>query len=194
MVFGSSLYLFKEVKASLRRCLTFSRQKALFDLTVAFKNTLRLYSQLLKRRLPVKSGDQAVQLTDEQELACAHIVNTCEYCLETVPRLHNQIEDVIEGFEVDLQESATAPFRELINFAANALVRSISFKTEAVYTAQMQKINWLTFADVNEQKYMRDVFQIVKSKLAPIKEVLNPVYLNLVLNKLVSSLTSQYLA
>jgi hypothetical protein len=58
----------------------------------------------------------------------------------------------------------------------------------------MQKINWLTFADVNEQKYMRDVFQIVKSKLAPIKEVLNPVYLNLVLNKLVSSLTSQYLA
>lgn len=135
VVFSSSLYLFKEVKASLRRCLTFSRQKALFDLTVAFKNTLRLYSQLLKRKLPVKSGEQAVQLSDEQELACAHIVNTCEYCLETVPKLHSQIEDVIEGFEVDLQESATAPFRELINFVANALVRSITLKTEAIYTS-----------------------------------------------------------
>jgi hypothetical protein len=57
--------MFKEVKASLRRCLSFSKQKALFDLTVTFKNTLRLYCQLLKRKLPLKNQDAAVQLTDE---------------------------------------------------------------------------------------------------------------------------------
>lgn len=51
--------MFKEVKASLKRCLSFSRQKALFDLTVTFKNTLRLYVQLLKRKLPIKN-DQPV--------------------------------------------------------------------------------------------------------------------------------------
>ena len=113
-VFTSSLYLFKEVKASLNRCLSFSKSKALFDLTQTFKNTLRLYVQLLKRKLPNK-GDQAVLLTEEQEMTCVYLVNTCEYCLETIPKLHTMIEDKIQGFEIDLQDQACAPFRELIN-------------------------------------------------------------------------------
>ena len=93
-VFTSSLYLFKEVKASLNRCLSFSKSKALFDLTQTFKNTLRLYVQLLKRKLPNK-GDQAVLLSEEQEMTCVYLVNTCEYCLETIPKLHTMIEDKI---------------------------------------------------------------------------------------------------
>lgn len=56
VVYASSLYLFKEVKAAFKRCVSFSKQKALFDLTVTFKNTLRLYSQLLKRKVGIK-GD-----------------------------------------------------------------------------------------------------------------------------------------
>lgn len=56
-------------------------------------------------------------LTDEQELACVYVVNTCEYCLETIPKLHSQIQETIQGFEVDLQDQASAPFRELINTA-----------------------------------------------------------------------------
>lgn len=32
VVFGSSLHLFKNIKASMNRCMTFSKSKALYDL------------------------------------------------------------------------------------------------------------------------------------------------------------------
>lgn len=61
-----------------------------------------------------------------------YIVNTAEYCLETIPKLHAQIEEKIEGFEIDLQETSTTPFRELINTVTIALVRSITLKAEGI--------------------------------------------------------------
>ena len=69
-------------------------------------------------------------------------MNTCEYCLETIPKLHQQIEDTIEGFEIDLNEQSAGPFRELINTSLQALVRSVSLKTDECYK-QMSKQNWL---------------------------------------------------
>jgi hypothetical protein len=35
-------------------------------------------------------------MSDEDEIKCAYIINTCEYCLETIPGLHNQIYDKID--------------------------------------------------------------------------------------------------
>lgn len=51
-IFGSSLHLFKSIKGSLKRCISFSTSKALFDLHITFKNVFRHYSRLLKRHLP----------------------------------------------------------------------------------------------------------------------------------------------
>ena len=51
-IFGSSLHLFKNIKGSLKRCLSFSTSKALFDLYTTFKNVFRFYAKLLKRHLP----------------------------------------------------------------------------------------------------------------------------------------------
>ena len=52
LVFSSSLHLFKNIKGSLKRCLSFSTSKALFDLHVSFKNVFRHYCKLLKKHLP----------------------------------------------------------------------------------------------------------------------------------------------
>lgn len=48
-VYYSSLHLFKNIKSSFKRCISFSTSKALFDLHICFKNVLRHYSKLLKR-------------------------------------------------------------------------------------------------------------------------------------------------
>lgn len=53
------------------------------------------------------------------------VVNTCEYCLETIPKLHSQIEEKIEGFEIDLESVSSPVFRELINTVMMVLVKSI---------------------------------------------------------------------
>ena len=44
-LYGSSLHLFKNIKASMTRCMTFSKSKALFDLQVVFKNVFLQYTR-----------------------------------------------------------------------------------------------------------------------------------------------------
>jgi len=88
VVWGSSLHLFKGIKESLDRCLKFSRGSALFNLQCSFKSVFKHYIRLLKSKLPPKTFDEqqySVLLSDEQEMRCVFIVNTCEYCLETIP-------------------------------------------------------------------------------------------------------------
>jgi vacuolar protein sorting-associated protein 53 len=58
LLFSSSLHLFKNIKGSLKRCLSFSTSKALFDLHTTFKNVFRHYSKLLKKHLPQKLGTE----------------------------------------------------------------------------------------------------------------------------------------
>ena len=55
VIFSSSLHLFKNLKASLKRCVSFSKSKALFDLQVAFKDVIKHYTVLLKQKLPAKA-------------------------------------------------------------------------------------------------------------------------------------------
>jgi len=64
---------------------------------------------------------------------CVYVVNTCEYCLETIPKLHSQIEEKIEGFEIDLENACTPLYTDLINTVIMALVRSIQSRTDQVY-------------------------------------------------------------
>lgn len=33
--------------------------------------------------------DEKLNLSEEQEMKCIYIINTCEYCIETIPGLHN---------------------------------------------------------------------------------------------------------
>ena len=72
-------------------------------------------------------------LSDEQELRLVYIVNTCEYCLEIVPQLHQQIEDrVSEEFEnnIDLKDEAEDNFRKLIADSIRAIVRSMEARND----------------------------------------------------------------
>ena len=88
VVYGSSLHLFKNIKASMKRCVSFSKGKALFNLQLAFKNVFQRYTQLLKTKLPAKTFDEQATsqiLSEDDEIRCVWLVNTCEYCLETIP-------------------------------------------------------------------------------------------------------------
>lgn len=89
-VFSSSLHLFKGIKESLDRCLKFSRGSALFNLQCAFKSVFKYYTRTLKFKLPAKTFEDSQAgspflLSDEQELRCVYMINTCEYCLEVIP-------------------------------------------------------------------------------------------------------------
>lgn len=203
VVFGSSLHLFKNIKESLDRCLKFSRGSALFNLQCAFKTVFKYYIRQLKLKLPSRAFEETSQsqsqilLTDEQELRCVYLVNTCEYCLETIPQLHQQIEDRIsEEFEnnIDLKDEAEDLFRELINASIRVLVGSIEARNDQLYAGKMHKINWSQFENVEDtSEYIKVVCQMIQSRSFAIKTDLNTIYQNLFLNKVVGAMSDQFL-
>ena len=89
----------------MRRCISFSTSKALFDLHTSFKNVLRHYQKLLQRSIPSKNYDINYEtikyglpgstasikslpdkpMSEEVEMKCVYIINTCEYILDIVP-------------------------------------------------------------------------------------------------------------
>ena len=65
-VYSSSLHLFKNIKLSLKRCISFSTSKALFDLHISFKNVFRHYAKLLRRILPkLGNENEKIALSDD---------------------------------------------------------------------------------------------------------------------------------
>jgi hypothetical protein len=106
-IYSSSLRLFKSIKDSMRRCTSFSTSKALYDLQTSFKNVLRHYRALLKRSIPSRQFDinydtikyglpgstESIKglpdkaMSDEVEMKCVYIINTCEYILDILPQL-----------------------------------------------------------------------------------------------------------
>lgn len=184
IVFGSSLHLFKNIKESLDRCLKFSRGSALFNLQCSFKNVFKYYIKQLKMKLPPKAFDDSssgqILLNDDQELRCVYLVNTCEYCLETIPQLHQQIEDrIAEEFEnnIDLKDEAEDLFRELINSAIRVLVGSIEARNDQLYQTKMHKVNWLMFENVEDtSEYIKVVSQNIQARSFAMKTDLNTIY------------------
>ena len=75
-------------------------------------------------------------LTDEQEIVAVYMINTCEYCLETIPKLQQQIEDAIEDDykeKIDLMNSATDTFHELINNLIRIIIQSLECRNDQIY-------------------------------------------------------------
>lgn len=125
------------------------------------------------------------------------MVNTCEYCLETIPQLHDQIEDRIsEEFEnnVDLKDEAEELFRQLLNSAIRLLVGSLEARNDQLYANKMHKINWLQFDTVEDtSEYIKVVSQMIQARSYAIKSELNTIYQNLFLNKVVGAMSDQFL-
>ena len=198
MVWGSSLHLFKGIKESLDRCLKFSRGSALFNLQCAFKSVFKHYIKLLKAKLPPRTFEEqqnanSVLLTEDQEQRLVYIVNTCEYCLEIVPQLHQQIEDrVSEEFEnnIDLKDEAEDNFRKLIADAIRAIVRSMEARNDQLYATKLHKQNWVQFENVEDtSEYIRVVSKTIQARSVAAKSGLNSIYQNLFLNKVVGAMT-----
>ena len=121
----------------------------MFNLQCAFKSVFKHYIKLLKAKLPPRTFEEqqnanSVLLTEDQEQRLVYIVNTCEYCLEIVPQLHQQIEDrVSEEFEnnIDLKDEAEDNFRKLIADAIRAIVRSMEARNDQLYATKHHKQN-----------------------------------------------------
>jgi len=146
------LKLFREIKQSMRRCVSFSTSKTLLDLSATFKNVFNVYHNLLKQQVPSKQFDVSYEslklglpgssptlkslpekpMSDDVELKCVFIINTCEYCIEIIPQLQQSIENQIDEAycdKVDLDGGCDI-FRQLIRCCVNCLVVSLCTRND----------------------------------------------------------------
>ena len=152
----------------MRRCTSFSNSKALFDLQTTFKNVFKHYKNNLKRQIPSRSFDmnfetikyglpgptQSIKnlpekaMSDEVEMKCIYIINTCDYILDIIPQLQSSIEDKIDNEykdKIDLETHADDCFKELIRASINCLVVSLCARNDKIYQNTLCKMEWGKF-------------------------------------------------
>lgn len=195
-VFDSSLHLFTNIKKSLQRCTSFSTSKTLFDLHNAIKNVFRAYLKELKRSGPkFAHGDEKIAILEDQEVHLAHMINTCEYCIQTVPSVHRNVKDKIDEEykeKIDLESSADL-FREVINQCITGILHSLECKMDTQYV-QMLKQNWVNFDQVHDTlPYMKNIIQTIKTTVTNMRLNMNPTYFTYFLNKIGDSIPKIYI-
>merc|ERR1712025_739232 len=93
--------LFLYVKKSIKRCSRLAKGEVLFKLFNEYKRGLALYVDLLDSKLPrgesLKSGldPEPLELTHLQVISTCLILNTAEYCNDTIPSLQESIKKLI---------------------------------------------------------------------------------------------------
>ena len=76
-------------------------------------------------------------MSEDVEMKCVYIINTCEYVLDILPQLQNSIEDRLDPEyidKVDLSQYSSDIFRELILTSVNCLVVSFCARNDAIYS------------------------------------------------------------
>ncbi|CAG8599973.1 14680_t:CDS:10 [Funneliformis caledonium] len=93
-VLQSSIELFLYYKETLVNCSKLSTRKPFYDLCIVFSKWLRTYANdVLIGRLPKE--ERRAMTRDELKLICL-ILNTADYCYNTIPQLEDKLKEKIQ--------------------------------------------------------------------------------------------------
>ena len=187
--YGGSDDLFLYIKNSINQCNKLNRNEILYNLFLEYRRGLQLFCDMLDRHLSRKE-----QLSEKEIVMTAYIVNTAEYCIDTVPQLEQSIRGIIDAAykeKIDLNGAVeqytaltTKAVQVLVSSTANALNRTLN---------SMSKNNWESWQSVgDESQYAVELIRILKHELPIIRRHLTPRYLNFFSTQLASSFIPRY--
>lgn len=87
-------------------------------------------------------------MSDDVEMKCVYIINTCDYILDIIPQLQSSIEDKIDqeySDKIDLEQQAEDCFKELIRASINCLVVSLCARNDKIYANSLIKMDWTQY-------------------------------------------------
>lgn len=190
--FGGSDDLFLYVKNSINRCSKLTRNQTFYQLYQEYRRGLQLYCDLLDKHLPRK-GD-GVALSDRELILACYIVNTGEYCNETIPALEGNIRDRIDDpfkEQIDLS-SIQENYTQLIHKAVSSLVGGMFNKLNRVLN-NMAKADWSNWSSVGDESHFAvDMTRIFKEELPSIARQLSPKFLPFFCNQIASTFIPRY--
>ena len=187
--YGGSDDLFLYIKNSTNQCTRLNRNEILFNLYQEYKRGLQLYCDMLERHLSKRE-----QLSEKELVMTAYLVNTAEYCIDTIPQLEQSIKATIDQAykeRIDLSGTVEA-YSGMITRAVQALVSSTGATLRKTLGA-MSKNNWESWQSVgDESEYVVDLIRTLKRELPVIARHLSPRYLNFYCTQLASVFIPRY--
>jgi hypothetical protein len=171
-VFTSSTDLFVYIKNSITRCTALTKGKTFFSLYKVYKDTLKKYALVIAGKLP------ASNIPVGEEKTVAYVVDTCEYCAETVEALQDLIRDKIDSEykeKIDMNAEQES-FHDASTKAIRLLVSGLLVRLEPGFK-EMASINWGTMSTVSdESKYVRSIHDVIQSFVISVSALLPSSY------------------
>ena len=205
-VLSSSIQLFAFVKKSLKRCTGLTKGPTLLSLYRAFQRVLRAYAAKLAARLPKTSGglttgkasngatDWHIKLEKAEEPVVCRIVNTCEYCYETVEAL---ADNVTNSIQKDLAEEVSAEdeqdaFSGVTSDCLSVLVLGVETRLDEALRTMMKK-PWDKTESVGDQSdYVNAVTTVLKEAGRSLGSDLSDIHYQFFCEKVASSFMGRY--
>ncbi|CEO98176.1 hypothetical protein PBRA_006290 [Plasmodiophora brassicae] len=201
--------IFLYIKTSMKRCIRLDQPQILLDVHEVYCAGLQGYCKVLESHVPVLSkrapeapaipGAGAIpvvaptvpDLTTAQLQSLGVLINTAEYCSETLPQLQESISKQI-GQDVDLghvQES----FDSLINMAIEEVVTVTAAQADKIL-ASMSKLPLATMDAVGDtSSYVQQLRSQFNEKVSTLSSVISPVYHHFFCSRLVATFLPKYL-
>ena len=218
-VFVSSTNLFIYMKNSITRCTALTKEKTFFLLQRAFQKKLRDYAKVLEKKLPqpqsqnvaklalanIQSGGTASGNTSSQasniyrippgeEVTICHVIDTCEYCADTVEALEDLIRDKIGSKykeKIDMTEDQDA-FQDVTAKSIRVLVSGLEQRLDAPLK-EISKTNWQSFDMVGEESsYVRTIHLTIHPFVVEVRELIPSSYFRSFCDKFAMAFASTY--
>ena len=208
-VFTSSTDLFVYIKNSITRCTVLSKGQTFFMLYEVFKDTLEKYAKAMFQKLPtsvssatsfafgsssILSSNVQYRIAQGEESNICYVINTCEYCAETVEALEGSISEQINGDlknKIDMS-SVQDSFNDLIAKSIQILASGLESQIEGDLK-EMCSASWGLVELVGEESnYVRSMHSTIEPFTEEIRKVMPLSYFRSFCDKFVRVFTASY--
>jgi hypothetical protein len=204
-LYVSSLYLFNNIKQAMSRCLTFSKSKTFFDLSIKFKDIFLFYiEKILNQKFNLNFYSNEINKNKNLKQAdftpICYLINTCDYCITTIGALTSSVQEKIEEkYQNNISyDDIVGKFREIYKKCFDLLSTDLKNSVEVQLQFGIIKKNWVlgTSGGKDTNAFVNGISKILNYEFNFIKNILQEEFLCHYLNvvpKIISELLINYL-
>jgi hypothetical protein len=204
-LYVSSLYLFNNIKQAMSRCLTFSKSKTFFDLSIKFKDIFLFYiEKILNQKFNLNFYSNEINKNKNLKQAdftpICYLINTCDYCIRTIGALTSSVQEKIEEkYQNNISyDDIVGKFREIYKKCFDLLSTDLKNSVEVQLQFGIIKKNWVlgTSGGKDTNAFVIGISKILNDEFNFIKNILQEEFLCHYLNvvpKIISELLINYL-
>ena len=204
-LYVSSLYLFNNIKQAMSRCLTFSKSKTFFDLSIKFKDIFLFYiEKILNQKFNLNFYSNEINKNKNLKQAdftpICYLINTCDYCITTIGALTSSVQEKIEEkYQNNISyDDIVGKFREIYKKCFDLLSTDLKNSVEVQLQFGIIKKNWVlgTSGGKDTNAFVNGISKILNDEFNFIKNILQEEFLCHYLNvvpKIISELLINYL-